>query len=43
VEPAPAKETDMAKAFLHVYAAGRQLGAEEERNRDLPPSYGRQQ
>ena len=31
----------MRIALLHVFSVGRQVGAEEERKRDLPPSYGR--
>ena len=31
----------MRIAFLDVFAARRRVGAEEERKRDLPPSYGR--
>jgi len=31
----------MRLAFIHVYGAGRSLGMKEEREGDLPPSYGR--
>ena len=31
----------MRLAFIYVFAAGRQVGADEERNRDLPPSHGK--
>jgi hypothetical protein len=40
LEPWDALPLKVRLAFVSVFGAGRRLGAKEERDRDLPPSYG---
>jgi len=41
LEPWEVLPLKMRIAFIHVFSVGRRVGAEEERERDLPPGYRR--